>query len=286
MKTIVVIKPARGVPRRQLAHCYKPIGRQSPEVASITGEDDRVVGLVNGLAYGAVTRHASTDAKSLTADLQTGRVPLRHVVISIDDTADPAMRADAFKALPRLCSEFVDRFAPGSQYVGIVHQDRKHPHCHILIANDVDGLAINWNRDDLKEMQSMSWVSQATTNEFSIEPGRHRGLSRRDGTGMPYPLALGLDALKIAANISQTIEHYDTSPDIFTSRTAKGPKVRIHSDTGRIISHRTIRNLAALAYPSASPSTGIQPDGAGQRAKRAYRQLPRRRIPSPPTPDR
>lgn len=287
MKTIIVIKPAKGHPRRQLAHCYKPIGRQSPEVPSVTGEDDRVVGLVNGLNAGAITRHACTDARSLTADIQSGRVPLRHIVISIDDTADPAVRADAFKALPRLCSEFVNRYAPGSQYVGIVHQDRKHPHCHILIANDTpEGLALAWDRDDLKEMQSMTWVSPETTQEFSIEPGRHRGLSRRDGTGMPYPLALGLDALKIAASLTQSIENYDLTPDILTSKPAQGAKASIRTSAGRDINLRTIRNLSAVANPSAYLAASHEHPRAGQRAQRDRRQLSRRRVPSPPAVSR
>jgi hypothetical protein len=279
MKTIVVVKPARGIPRRQLAHCYKAIGRMGPEVPSITGEDDRVVAIINGLEYGAVIREASPDAKALTADMPKGRVPLRHVVISIDDTKDPYLRAEAFRALPALCSQFVAKFAPQSPYIGIVHQDRQHPHCHILIANDNEhNLAIHWDRDDLKEMQSMTWVSPETTKEFNIESGRHNGLSRRYGTGTPYPLALGLAALQTIGDLTD-YDNTTNPPDVFTSSPFKGAKTS-KPIKARRVSQRTIRNLTDIVNPQPriAPSLGTHQSPKWQNA----RQFSQRRIPSPP----
>ena len=212
MKIVVVIKPARGRAYNLLRHCYLSQGRQPNEVESISGAEDRVYGLVNGLAEGGLVRNAGTDAHTLIADLPQNRAQVRHVVISAEETADPEGRHCAYEALADLAEQFAKKYASGTPYVGVIHQDRLHPHLHLIFKNcdEENEASLVWNRDQLKEMQSMEWVSEATKEQFSIQSGRSCGRTQREGTGMPYPLA-SLDALKLATAAINEIENYESA---------------------------------------------------------------------------
>jgi hypothetical protein len=207
MKIIVAVKPACGRAYNLLRHCYLSKGRQEAEIGSISDDDDRVFGLINGLGDGGVFRDACTDARSLIADLPLGRAQIRHVIISAEDCVDTESRKSACLALAHLVEQFAEKFAPGTPFIGVIHQDRLHPHAHLIFQNSIPDTenALNWNRDHLKEMQAIGWVSGTTRHEFSIEPGRHSGRCQREGTGMPYPLA-DLSAWKLAAAAITEIE--------------------------------------------------------------------------------
>ena len=271
MKFVVVIKSARGRAYNLLRHCYLPHGRQPAEIATVTNADDRVCGLINGLAQGGLVRNAGADAAALIADMPRNRAQVRHVVISAEDTADPELRQDACTALADLCGQFAETYAPGTPYVAVLHQDRLHPHAHIIFRNSdaANEAALCWNRDQLAEMQSMEWVSQTTKDEFSIEAGRSSGRTRREGTGLPYPLAR-LDALKLATATISELENYE-SANIFTSgrRSPNGETDSVNFN-GRPIRLSTIRQLAAIRGCLGSPP----------RAYRPPRQRPRTRGPS------
>lgn len=247
MKVVIVIKPARGRAYNLLRHCYLAQGRQPNELESISGAEDRVYGLINGLAEGGLVRNAGTDAHTLIADLPQNRAQVRHVVISAEETADPEGRQRAYEALADLCEQFAEKYASGTPYVGVIHQDRLHPHAHLIFKNcdEENENALVWNRDQLKEMQSMEWVSETTKEQFSIQSGRSCGRTRREGTGLPYPHAL-LDAWKLATATISELENYE-SANIFTNgRHSSNGQTKSVIFNNRAIKLSTIRQLAAI----------------------------------------
>jgi hypothetical protein len=274
MKTIVVIKPARGRAYGLLRHCFLSVGRQGNVVESINGESDRVYGLINGLAEGGLIRNASTDARSLIADLPQNRAEVRHVISSMEDTADPDERKNAFYALADLGEEFAAKYAPQTPYVGVIHQDKLHPHVHLIFKNSqgTGEEALTWNRDTLIEMQSMTWVSEDTKEEFSIEPGRSNGRTQREGTGMPYPLASSLDAMTLANATIQQLEEYE-SADILNIKRLTPSAINSVEFDGREIRTSTIRFLRAYTSIPTPPSKQ-PPSIAPRRNRRMVRQRP------------
>lgn len=65
-------------------------------------DGDRVVGVINGLEVGTVTRSPATDAKSLCSEVPKTRAQLRHVVLSLEDMSSLEDRIKAFEALADL----------------------------------------------------------------------------------------------------------------------------------------------------------------------------------------
>jgi len=243
---IVAIKKACKSARPLLRHVYLKTGRLGREVAPLTPDADRVVGIVNGLDVGTVTRSPAVDAKSLCSEVPRTRAQLRHVVLSMEDTPDPADRAKAFEALADLSEQWMEEFAPGSAFIGVLHDDRSHPHCHLLIANlapfEADG-RLNWKPSDLKKMQSLEWVAPATAEKFSLEPGRHQGVSRREGAGMPYPSPL-LDAAALAMATLEELQSYETANIISIGRRSSDGEIKSINYNGRRIRLSTIRQMA------------------------------------------
>lgn len=276
MKVVVVIKKARGRAYNLLRHCYLSQGRQPNEIESISGADDRVWGLINGLAEGGLVRDAGTDARTLIADLPQNRSQVRHVVLSSEEISDPAERKSAYEALADLCEQFAVKYAPGTAYIGVIHQDRLHPHAHLIFRNsDEDNeMSLVWTRDQLAEMQGMEWVSEATRETFSIQSGRSCGRTQREGTGMPYPLA-SLDAWKLAASTIEEIENYETA-DVLNIHRHSSEKIYSVKFDRREIRMSTIRNLSA--YSRVHATTGKQP---AVKARRNRRVVPYRPSPSP-----
>ncbi len=271
MKVVVVIKPARGRAYNLLRHCYLAQGRQPNEVESISGAEDRVYGLINGLAEGGLVRNAGVDAHTLIADLPQNRAQVRHVVISAEETADPEGRQRAYEALADLCEQFAKKYAPETPFVGVIHQDRLHPHAHLIFKNcdEENEAALIWNRDQLAEMQSMEWVSETTKEQFSIQSGRSCGRTQREGTGMPYPLA-SLDAWKLAIAGINELQTYEYA-NIFTVKPhPKSGEVKVINFNNRHIKLSTIRQLAAIrGYMGCPPRASYTP-----RRPRRVRQSP------------
>ncbi len=255
MKTIVTIKRACRFPRALLRHCYLPMGRQDREVEALQESGNRVVGIINGLDVGTVTQSPATDAKTLCSNVPAGRSALRHVVISIEDILDPAARMNAFEALADMGEQWIQKFAVGASYIGVMHDDRSHPHLHLLVANndEANGDArFAWQRSTLKEMQAFDWVAPATKEKFSIESGRHVGVAKRERSGLPYPAA-SLDAAMLANATNKELEEYEHSKLLTIGRRNKIGDITSINFNGRRIRLSTIRHLAQarprLAHP-------------------------------------
>lgn len=247
MRVIAVVKRSKGKAFGLLRHCYLAQGRLPREVDSLMETDDRVVGIISGLNDGVPTRHATTDAKSLLGDASGGKAEVRHVILSVEDTQDPIARAKSFEALATMGEQFASRFAPDVPWIGIIHEDRAHPHIHLVFRNETEEMsALTWNRDDLKCMQSMEWISPETREEFSLESGRSSGRTQRQGTGLPYPLA-SLDAWKLAAAALQELENYESAADLFSvNRRSQSGEPQSIKFNNRDISISTIRQLAQI----------------------------------------
>lgn len=276
MKVVVVIKRAGGTAYGLLRHTYRPTVRTPREVAALQPDGDRVCGLLNGLHEGAVLKDAATDAHSLCADIPSGRAPVRHVILSCEETMNLPDRATAFEALADMSEQFARTFAPGTAFIAILHDDRCHPHAHLVFQNtqSTDGAAIHWDRDTLKIMQGMEWVSETTKEQFSIESGRSCGRTQREGTGMPYPHA-ALSAWKLATAAINEIENYE-SADVLNIHRHSSDKIHSVKFDGREIRMSTIRNLAS--YSRLHPATGNLP---AIQVRRNRRMVPYRPSPSP-----
>lgn len=167
MKVVVVVKPARGKAYHLLRHCYLAHGRDAAEVPSITGSDDRVIGLLSGLAEGVPCRGASIDSKSLLGEILPNKAEIRHVVLSAENELRHEQRGKSFQCLADLAEQFSMKFAPGVAWIGVLHQDREHPHLHLIFRNErPDDSALTWDRTVLQEMQSMEWVDPGTREDF------------------------------------------------------------------------------------------------------------------------
>ena len=272
MKVIVAIKRACRSPRSLLRHCFLSKGRQGREVAPLQESGNRVIGLLNGLPVGTITQSPATDAKTLCSNVPAGRAALRHVVISAEDTSDPAARMAVFEGLADLGEQWIQTYAPGASFIGVLHDDKLHPHLHLLVANndEFNGDArLAWPRSALKQMQSMEWVAPATKDKFFIESGRHVGITKREGSGMPYPAAI-LDAEILAAATIKELEEYEHSKILTIGRRDKSGDITSVIYNGRRIRLSTIRNLAQTGGRLANPSRPPR----GVRLPRRIRQGP------------
>jgi hypothetical protein len=244
MKLIVAIKPACRRPRSLIRHCFLPKGRQPREVEGFRADGHRVVQILNGMDAGTIGAPAVT-ARNLCGDVPEGRAPLRHVVISAQDTAGADSRLEAFQCLAAVAQDWIKAFAPHSNFLAVAHDDRSHPHIHLLVANADradDDRRLSWSPGTVSEMQSLSFVEESTRETFSVESGRHRGVTRRDQGGMPYPHAR-LDALELAKLTNKQIEEHEQTGTLRIGRRDKHGQVTSVVFNGRRIRLSTIRHM-------------------------------------------
>lgn len=246
MKVIAVIKSTSRNAYPLVRHCFLHEGREPQEAPSLTNDGSRVVGVLNGLDSGAVTMHPSTDTRSLCGDV-IDRNALRHVILSAEPITEISGRESAFAALMAMAKDWMKRFAPGTPYLGICHDDRQSPHIHLLIRNSdrsTDGGRLSWSPNQLREMQSFDWVSSDTAQIYSIEPGRSRGISKREGTGYPYPRAQHLDARTISRMNQQQIYEHTRTGAFQVGRRDKHGHIKSIIYNGRRIRMATVELLA------------------------------------------
>jgi len=253
MKLIVAIKSACRRPRSLIRHCFLPKGRAGREVDALRADDHRVVQILNGMEVGSIGSPAVT-ARNLCGDVPQGRAPLRHVVISAEDVAGAERRLDAFACLAAVAQDWIQAYAPNTNFLAVSHDDRRHPHIHLLLANSDrshDESRLAWSPSTVSEMQSLDFVSDATKETYLIESGRHRGISRREQGGMPYPGAR-LDALKLANMTDNDIKEYEHRNELTIGRRNKAGEVTSVVFQGRRIRLSTIRQMGQSQRPALS----------------------------------
>ena len=284
---ICAIKPSGKSLRRLLRHCYLPVSRSGREVESI-GEDvsSRVVARING-SVGAMTMRPADDARGLAGDV-TGRSQYRHVVLSCEDTTESQERKDCFRALVFMASHWMARFAPDSPYLGIAHDDRTHPHLHLIIKNEgADGGCLSWSKDTVKSMQSMTWVPPELKTQFGIESGRGQGINPPEYSSAPYPLSKNLDAKWIASLTTEEINEHTRQGTIKAGRINRRGEITSIEYNGRRIRLSTIRGLAEpQGYGRGiGPNSHTGREGSkrrrqqGNRSTGCYPQVRLRRVP-------
>jgi hypothetical protein len=245
MKVIVKIKPSGKCLRRLLRHVYLPEGRLPREVEPLLRSGSRVLARINGMT-GGMTFQAADDAHNLAGDIK-GRGEYRHVILSAEDCANVEERRTMFRGLMAMGKEWARKYAPDTPFVGVVHDDRAHPHIHLILKNEgADGRCLSWGKDQVREMQSMGWVSEATRETFGVVSGRGCGQHTPEYSDAPYPLAKSLDAKTIAGFTQEQINEYTNSGTLQTGRVNQRGDITSVIYNGRRIRLSTIRGLGEL----------------------------------------
>jgi hypothetical protein len=185
----------------------------------------------------------------------------KHVVLSVEDTIDPAARKAAIRILRRLAFEFLKAYAPGCASLAFAHNDRKHPHLHLIIANSDGARALHWQPKMLRQMQSMEWLSRDL--QTLVQSGRKKP---RKVSHEPYPSA----RLSLAAELAtmQKEELEKISWDV------RG-NTRVFTYKGRRVRERTVeRERTKLNYetPKNTPTADSSPGTAGTSGTAAPRE--------------
>lgn len=239
MKFIVKIKPSPKRVEKLLRHVYGQ-GRSTPEVAS----KDRVA-VISGRIQGVLLRKPAVDAKTLVARHHGGRsAKVKHVVISSEDIKEPEKRKEAMRAVTKIADDFLKVYAPKSDAVLCVHRDRLHVHGHLVICNSDGKRALNWRKNDLREMQGFGWVSPKTKEQFNVESGRGKGRNPPEFSNAPYPLARGLLAKELAGlERRELYARIKSGKEIKAARRNKRGEVTSVTYRGRTIRLATIEGL-------------------------------------------
>jgi hypothetical protein len=242
MRVIVKIKPSGKSLYRLLRHVYLDKGPAGREVPSILTNGSRVTETISAVP-GVIQMNASLDAKVLAGDVE-GRSQYRHVVISAADTEDLGEREKNIKGLVQMGKEWMKTFAPGTPYIGVAHDDRRHTHLHLVLKNEgLDGRCLSWAKDTVRTMQSMEWVSLETMEIFDVQSGRGKGINNSDFSNSPYPLA-NLHAKTLAGMTTEKINELTSNGTITTGRINKRGEITSINYNGRRIRLRTIAGLA------------------------------------------
>lgn len=240
MKYIMKIKHSPKDPVKCVAHTYRQQGRSVAEVPS----KDRVA-VISGRVKGRLLRKAAVDAKTLVARHHGGRsAKVKHVVISSEDIKEPEKRKEAMRAVTKIADDFLKRFAPKSDAILCVHRDRLHVHGHLVICNSDGKRALNWRKNDLREMQGFGWVNPKTKEQFNIESGRGKGRNPPEFSNAPYPLARGLLAKELAGlERRELYARIESGKEIQVARRNKRGEVTSVTYRGRTIRLATIEGL-------------------------------------------
>lgn len=195
MKFIIHVgKDSRGgktAVKNLLRHVYREHGKSGDEIPS----SDRVESLLSGLETGVATRNHLGDTDLLLGRFEANTTRMhRHVIISAEDIEDPVGRKRANNILGHLAKDFVAEFAPDSDWVGVVHQDRRHPHLHLVICNSGKGKALAWRPQTFRKMQRITEWS----NHPEVESGK--GLGKRIALKgqQTYPFSRKLKCRRLA----------------------------------------------------------------------------------------
>jgi hypothetical protein len=266
MKACVYIKTAkRGRGRAQtlslIKHCIgegrsqREIDDGQSRVALI--EAFGLVGSLDEYKLGALRDNLlrqNHDSKSKEA--------AKHVVLSVEDTLDPAARRAALRILRRMAMEFLKVYAPGCAALAFAHNDRKHPHLHLVIANSNGYRALNWKPKVLRQMQSMEWLSKDL--QIVVQSGRR---ASRKVSHEPYPTAKLSLAAELAALPKAELEKISWevrgNTRVFTY---KGRRVRertVERERERISNETIARHRAAGGVSPGTPATPGTADARG-----------------------
>ena len=205
MKACIYIKKAkRGRGRGQTLALLKHCGGEGRSAKEIDDGQSRVAAIdAYGLAGGVdmdkmgelrdnlLRQHHGGKSKELT----------KHIVISCEDTFDPAARRAAIRILRRAAMEFLKVYAPGCSALTFAHNDRLHPHIHLVISNSNGEKSLHWTPNELRQMQAMEWLAKDL--QTVLQSGRKKS---RKAIRKPYPGAKLTLAAELAAMPAAELE--------------------------------------------------------------------------------
>lgn len=197
MKACIYIKKSRGRGRGQTLALLKHCAGEGRSIREVDDGQSRVTAID---AYGLVGGLDISKMGELRDNLLRlhhggrGKDMAKHVVLSCEDVLDPIARRAATRLLRRLAGEFLRVYAPGCAALAFVHNDRQHPHLHMVICNSNGDKSIHWSRAQLRQMQSMEWMAKDLA--LLVTSGRRK--SRRVQRN-PYPTAKLTVAEELAA---------------------------------------------------------------------------------------
>jgi hypothetical protein len=133
--------------------------------------EDKCVARFGMFEVGGVTKDITTDAAALeSGHLGRGEV-VKHVVLSL--RCDWSRKAE--NAIYCMCLEWIEKFAPGRDWIAGVHTKDGNIHCHLAIRNeDGSGRCLKFKKADLYQMVSMSWTENAMSSKNTVGPGTRK----------------------------------------------------------------------------------------------------------------
>jgi hypothetical protein len=205
MKACIYIKRAkRGRGRGQTLALLKHCGGEGRSAKEIDDGQSRVAAMdAYGLAGGVDTAKMGELRDNLLRQHHGGRSKelSKHLVISCEDTLDPAARRAAIRILRRVAKEFLRVYAPGCSALAFAHNDRLHPHIHLVISNSNGEKSLHWTPNELRRMQSMEWLAKDL--QTALQSGRKKS---RKAIRNPYPGAKLTLAAELAAMPADELE--------------------------------------------------------------------------------
>lgn len=156
--------------------------------------------------------------------------PFKHILIS-PQYQDETGGIVAEDLLPKAGQDWIDTYAPGCRYliVGerLTTKTGKRPHLHMLILNDINGQALRWNRDDIKDMVTMRWTRTFEMGAYGINRDKKPEIKGVTRTNLSEFITLG----DPCAHINRLIYSGEAVP--YTTKTGargifyKGEKIRL-----------------------------------------------------------
>ena len=244
MKACVYIKNAkRGRGRGQCLTLIKHCMGEGRSIREVDDGQSRVAGLyMSGLAGQPDGKNPRAMRDNLLRLNHAGKSKemAKHIVLSIEDTTDPAARRAAARILRRMAFEFLKIYAPGCASLAFIHLDRKHPHAHLIIANSNGERSLHWTPKILREMQSMSWLSQDLSTVVQ---------SGRKGGGFTVHNAYPLARLSVAAELAAL-----PPAELEKISWVRRGNTRVFTYKGRRVRERTIERERKKTYATEHPA--------------------------------
>jgi hypothetical protein len=205
MKACIYIKKAkRGRGRGQTLALLKHCVGEGRSVKEIDDGASRVAAIdAYGLAGGVNMAKMGDLRDNLFRQHHGGKSKelSKHIVISCEDTLDPAARRAAIRILRRAAMGFLRVYAPGCAALVFAHNDRLHPHVHMVISNSNGEKSLHWTPNELRRMQSMEWLAKDL--QTVLQSGRKKS---RKAIRNPYPGAKLSLAAELAAMPADELE--------------------------------------------------------------------------------
>lgn len=107
----------------------------------------------------------------------------RHVVISAEFEDGEILSDEQINQKLKLAAEdFIDKYAPGSKFIAVIHRDSSQPHVHIEIENydhavgenGGEPMRLDWSSTEVEEMQLIKW-----TDQFEMGKGSSKNADKK-----------------------------------------------------------------------------------------------------------